>query len=302
MIEKLETKDNRKSFFLIIGLLLIVIFSIRYFLLPYILGENIALNSKTAYKILENLFTSVLVTIGLGSFIFWLSPKNRHNAQIRILQPVDIGNTIVNARIDTEKWFFNGGSGRYTRSQTLPYLAELSRRSNKSIDISILIMDPRNEELCAKYADYKNSLRTAKSKGKKTSKSVQIDLIATIVSCHMWKSEQSSLNITLGLKNTFSLFRTDLSSNGAIITKEDPLEPAIYYEKDTFFYYAQLEELKQTMNQVENLEILPFCGQEEIDEGMIKSLTDQLNLQNLHEQGDLIDILNEVTKLNNPYG
>ena len=270
--------------------------------MPYILGENIALDSNTAYQILEKLFTSVLVTIGLASFIFWLSPKNRHNAQIRILQPVEIGNTIVNARTDTEKWFFNGGSGRYSRAQTLPYLAELSRRSNKSIDISILIMDPRNEDLCRKYADYKNSLRTAKTKGKKTSKSVQIDLIATIVSCHMWKSEQPSLNITLGLKNTFSLFRTDLSSSGAIITKEDPLEPAIYYEKDTFFYFAQLEELKQTLNQVEILGILPFCGKDEIDESKIKSLTDKLNLQNLIEQGDLLEILTEVTNLKNPYG
>jgi hypothetical protein len=301
MIENLKTSHERKYFFLVVGLLLVVIFLLRYFVLPNYYESKVEFNYLTLYSILENFFVSFLITIGLGLFVFWLLPKNRANAQMRILQPIEIGSTIVNARVDTEKWFFNGGSGRYTRSQTLPFLAELSRQKNRGIDVSILIMNPKNESLCQKYADYKNSLRTAKMKGKRDIKSVKVDLISTIVSCHVWKYEQSSLNIKLGLKDSFSLFRTDISSNAAIITKEDPSEPAIYYEKETFFYIAHIEDLKQTFNQVNVIEILPFCSRNELDVKKVEELLKKLGLDAIVDQKDFDNIVSNVLDNKNPY-
>lgn len=301
MIENLKTQNEKKYFFLVVGLLLIAVFFLRYYVLPYYFETGPVFNYLTVYNILENFFISLLITIGLGLFVFWLMPKNKSNAQMRILQPLEIGSTIVNARIDTEKWFFNGGSGRYTRTQTLSFLAELSRQKNRTIDVTILIMNPKNEKLCLKYAEYKNSLRTARKKEKKDLKSIRIDLISTVVSCYVWKCEQSSLNIKLGLKDNFSLFRTDLSSNAAIITKEDPNEPAIYYEKDTFFYLAHLEDLKQTFNQVEILDITPICEKKLLDRQKVNELLQKIGFDNLVDDSDLDKIVFSVLDQSNPY-
>jgi len=301
MIEKLQNKSSRKYFYVLVSFLLVSIFLLRNFLIPYLYGEPIELTNQLFYNVLDKIFTSVLVTVGLGTFVFWLTPKNKLNAQIKILQPVEIGETIVNARTDTERWIFNGGSGRYTRTQTLPYLAELSQNKNKEIDISILIMNPKNHIITEKYAEYKNSLRTAKLKGRRTKKSVQMDLISTIVSCHIWKTEQPALNITLCLKNSFSLFRTDLSSSKVIITKEDPIEPAILYEKGTFFYSAQLEELKQVIKQNEVIQLKPFVGLEDVSIENIEKLLIELDFSSLIIERDLEEILEKSMSRKNPY-
>lgn len=302
MIEKLQNKQSRSYFFTIIILSLVVIFSARYFIIPLVNGSEIKVDVNILNDILDKLFTSLLVTVGIATFIFWLTPQNKMNAQIKILQPIEIGETIIKARTDTEKWWFNGGSGRYTRSQTLPYLGLLARQKNKTIEITIQIMNPKNAALCLKYADYKNSLRTAHKNNKKTVKSVQLDLISTIVSSYMWKAEQPLLDITLGLKDSFSLFRTDLSSSSALITKEDPIEPALLYENGTFFYTAQLQDMRQSLNQVTKLDFqIQFFGLNEINETNTKNLLAELGFSDLVADEDIKQIIEKAKDNQNPY-
>ena len=302
MVEKLESTDQRKNFYIIIFLSLIVIFCLRYFVIPFIIGDGIVLDHKTVYDVLDKLFTSTIVTISLGGFLFWLTPKNKLNAQIKILQPIEIGSAFEHARYETEKWWFSGGSGKFTRSVTLPTLSTMARNKNKSIEIVVQIMNPHNSAVCKSYVSYRNGLRSGKY-NKKTLKSVQVDLISTIVSVYTWKSEQALLNIQLGLRDNFSLFRIDISSNKAIITKEDPLEPAILYDNGTFFYEAYCEEIKQSYSQIKKLDTnIAFVGLEEINEQNIKELLMKLNLYELVEDKDLKTIIENVKTTENPYG
>lgn len=271
-------------------------------LIPFLTQERINFSNEVLYKILDGLFTSTLVTVGLGTFLFWLTPKNKLNAQMKILQPVEIGSTMTKARIDTEKWWFNGGSGQYTRAQTLPFLASLAREKNRSIDVAIQIMNPNNQKLCESYATYRNSLKSG-TKNRKTMRSVQIDLLATIVAAYMWKAEQPRLNIKLGLKDSFSLFRLDISSSTAIITKEDPAEPALLYENGTFFYDAYCEDLKQSLSQVMNLDMeVQFVGKNEINVAQTKALLEQLKFGALVNETEIEEIITKAKSDINPYG
>lgn len=300
MIEKLQNKQARKYFYIIIICLLLIIFLVRYFLIPYIRNETIVFNVHSLNEILDSLFTSILVTVGLAIFLFWLTPQNKLNAQIKILQPVEIGETIIKARTNTEKWWFNGGSGRYTRTVTLPYLANYARQNNKRIEIKIQIMNPKNDLLCEKYASYKNSLRTADKSNQRTKESVQLDLISTIVSAFAWKTEQPFLEITFGLKDSFSLFRTDLSSSGAIITKEDPIEPGILYEHGTFFYSAQAEDFTQSFNQTIQLDTnILFKKIDQLTESDIGELLTKLDISVNSKY--LKTILSKLKTDKNPY-
>jgi hypothetical protein len=301
MIDKLQNKANRDYFYLIIIFLLIIIFSTRHFILPYLYEEKIDISHNLFYEILDKLFSSVLVTIGLATFIFWLTPKNKLNAQMKIIQPIEIKDIFKKSMLETDFWIFNGGSGRYTRNQTIPNLALLSQEKNKSIDISIVIINPKNEDVISQYADYKNSLRTSKKREKKTIKSVQLDLITTILSCHIWKTEQPLLNINLYLKNHFSIFRIDISTKKVIITKEDPNEPAILFEKETFFYTSQIEEQKQVLKQFSKVNLLKFVGLKNINASEIKNLSTQLNLDILLKEEDYKEILKKIKSNENPY-
>ncbi len=249
MIEKLETEQSRRMFFVIVVLGLLAIFLIQHFLLPCIFGDQIHVNRHLLYSIFDKLFISVLVTVGLAAFIFWLNPKNDKNAQIKILQPTEIGEQFVKARLNTERWWFNGACGRYTRSVTLPFLAESCRQNNKIIEVVIQMLNPDNSDICNAYANYRNGLRSATNESKRTAKTVKLSLLATIISAYVWKTEQPHLRIKICLKDYFSLFRVDLSSDKAIITREDPMEPAILYENGTFFYSAYYQDLVQTLNQ-----------------------------------------------------
>ncbi|MFL5740850.1 MAG: hypothetical protein ACJ75B_11575 [Flavisolibacter sp.] len=302
MTGQLPSKEQRKYFYTIIFLMLIAIFLIRHMLMPYLSGQKIELNNEVLYKILDDLFTSILVTIGLGIFLFWLTPKNKANAQIKILQPIEIGSTMTKARLETEKWWFNGGSGRYTRSQTLPYLANLARQRGKSIEVVIQIMNPNNQKTCRRYAEYRNSLKSG-MRNKKSEKSVQIDLLSTIVAAYMWRYEQPLLDITLGLKDSFSLFRTDISSTTALITKEDPIEPALLYENGTFFYDAYCQDLKQSLNQVTRLDMsISFVGVNEIAVSNTKELLQHLGFSDLVNDSEIGDIISKAKSNENPYG
>lgn len=301
MIEKLQNKTNRKQFYLIIFFLLIIVFSTRHFIIPYFYNEEIDISHKLFYEILDKLFSSVLVTIGLATFIFWLTPKNKLNAQMKIIQPIEIKEIFKKSMIETDFWIFNGGSGRYTRNQTMPNLASLSKEKNKSIDISIVIINPKNEDLISQYVDYKNSLRTSKKREKKTVKSVQLDLITTIISCNIWKTEQPLLNINLYLKNQFSIFRIDISTKKVIITKEDPNEPAILFEKETFFYTSQIEEQKQVLKQFEKQNLLKSVELKKINISEIKKLSSDLKLDILLKEDDYKEILKKIKSNENPY-
>jgi hypothetical protein len=300
MIEELPSNTRKRAFYTLIFLLLFSIFSVRHFLIPFLSGDKITLDIEVLNKILDDVFTSTLVTIGLGIFILWLTPKNKSNAQFRVLQPIEISPTLENARTDTSKWSYSGGSGRYTRAITLPNLADLARRKNRTIDISIQIMNPHNITVCTNYAEYRNSLRS--SKNRKTLKTVQLDLISTIVSAFVWKTEQSLLKIKLGLKDGFSLFRLDISSSNVVITKEDPIEPAMSHEQGTFFYQAYSEDLLQSFNQCRIIDMsIRFYRKDEITVENTKRLLEQLGLMELLTDADIPDIISNVISTKNPY-
>src|SRR5580658_5895959 len=132
-----RTRKQKTQFYLIITLSLILIFSTRYIFIPLLIKEPISGFVEICKHLLEDVFVSLLVTIAIGLYIFWLTPRNKLKARMDILQPIEIRESLIKARNETDIWWFNGGSGRYTRTVTLPNLAQLSRNLNKTIDITV---------------------------------------------------------------------------------------------------------------------------------------------------------------------
>lgn len=303
MIEKLKTKQDKVKFYIIIFLALGVVFGVRHFYIPYLFDEPINFGHALFEDLLDKLFVSTLVTIGLATFTFWLTAEDSNNAKIEILQAREIGEALVAARKNTEKWWFNGGTGRYTRCETLPGLAQHALLAGSSIDVFITIMNPRNTKLLEQYVRYRNGLKSAKKNGTRTYQDVQVELFATIVLAYAWNKEQPLLKIKVGLKDTYSLFRLDLSSSKVVITKEDPKEPAIGHDKGTFFYSAYQEELRQSMSQVQELDMSKhFVETSEISAANITTLLTDLDMINLIPANRIESVVECIRKTKNQYG
>ncbi len=126
MLEKFQTKESRRLFCIVILLLLFGLFAVEYFLLPWCFDLPIAISKTVLISIVDKLLISVLVATVISLFTFWIAPSDKHKAQVTILQAGEIGEQLIEARIDTEKWWYSGSTGRYTRNQTLPYFADES--------------------------------------------------------------------------------------------------------------------------------------------------------------------------------
>ncbi|NJN09603.1 MAG: hypothetical protein HC836_38250 [Richelia sp. RM2_1_2] len=252
--------------------------------------------------LLDNLIASGIVTVAIAGIIFYLNPPIIKQSAISLLEPLQISNVLKEARQEASFYWYSGGTGKFTRVVTIPELAKLARAKNQTIELVIQILDPLDTNLCKLYADYRNGVRSADSKSVWTSKQVQIESYTTIATAYAYHSIQPLLKITVGLKQQSSLFRTDLSSVCAIITKEDPKEPALICQSGSLFYQSFLEDLRLSLKQATLLPQVDCPRFEELRAEKIAQLFKKLGIldQNLTE-ADLAQIVYKVLSCESSY-
>lgn len=106
----LKHKSTRRNFLIIVGLILILIAVIRIFAIPK--SDPNVINETTEYfkLLLDNLFIALLVTTFLGWFTFYIEipeSEKKHS----ILEPNRIKDYFPKARLETDFWYFSGGTG-----------------------------------------------------------------------------------------------------------------------------------------------------------------------------------------------
>lgn len=145
--ERLETKRSKITFVTIVVLLLTVLF----FCLHYIIYPDIV-NGGNRYWLLkslvETLLSSLAVAVIVGIFQAWASPRKKETGElIKILQPYEINMHHRECRKNTFEWWYDGGSGRYTRDVTLPkFVKQCQNRvyDNDFIRENIQLFDKNN--------------------------------------------------------------------------------------------------------------------------------------------------------------
>lgn len=299
-MEKLfMSKYSRKLFYFFSSLFLIILLVMRLFILPLVPFSE-SLNTITN-TIIDATFSTVLSTILIASLAFWLTPRVVHNSQVDIIEPREIGHMLRQAR-ETDEYWFSGSTARFTRSTTIPELAKQARKSNFSKRIKMQILSPENNETLAAYVEYKNRVRRGK-KDPWTIRRARNELLATILAAYTWRTEEPLLEIEIGLKDNVSFFRIDLSKQLAVITKEDPQEPALKFDSGTFFYNSYLEELRFSLKQSRklNANIWGFPKDELIPEN-VRVFFNNLNLS-LSEvnEDDINEIITLAKEAKNPY-
>lgn len=249
----LQHKSRRQNFLTTVSLILLVIFIVRIYVIPYHFPPPESEWLVYFVSILDKISISLIVSIFIAWFLFKIEVPEQVT-KLEIIEPNRLKELFARARLDTNFWFFSGGTGRYTRAVTLPEISKISKDLNESRSFKILLLNPKDINLCNKYATYRNSLKSAKNVSW-TTDYVQNEIIATICSGYIHKSLNPLLEISLFLKSTFSTMRIDLSQSNCIVTKEDKKDLALLTPSNTYLYKTYKEEVFHQSKQCEELDM-----------------------------------------------
>ncbi|MEV0151083.1 MULTISPECIES: hypothetical protein [unclassified Nonomuraea] len=220
----------------------------------------------------------------------------------------EIAQAHAEAREDTTRWSFKGGTGTYLRAVTLPRCVAAARRVKRHLTVRVEIVDPTNAEVCETYAHYRRSLSdTPDGTGETwTTDRVRKESYATILAAFWHRQRYGLLDIGVGLSATMTTFRWDLSATRLIMTVEDP-NRAMTALAGTFFYENCDTELRLSFEQarrvpLEKYKKVPLSDEPTVEE--VQELFERIGvpLPRSYNEHDVVDIARKALRAVNPYG
>lgn len=299
----LSKKHYRNTFYTLIGLVFFCTLLIRLFVIPHMFGSKISWENFFS-SLCDNFIVTLLITIAIGSFIFWLTPENVMRSKMEVIEPKEINPTLKSVLSITKSWIYKGTCGRYTRATTIPQLAEAARKSGFGRDITICLLNPKNEKLCSEYAIYRRSLKSADPNSPWTPECVQEEIIATAVVALKYIYLEPLLRINVFFVDHFSAFRLDISDSFVIVTKEDKEASALKSDVGTYFYDSYKDDVRLTERQSISLDHFPdlvFNG--DVDKNKLEEVlihTDLFDKSKLNQERT-ISILQKINSSKDPY-
>lgn len=157
------------------------------------------------------------------------------------LLPVDIGPALAEMATSALEYKLFVRTGRHFRADILPILVDNATKLRRRIEIDVILLDFRNDNVCERYALYRKS---SSSDGVSWSqKYVQEEILATILKLLQANHEHPSfIRINLYLTSRLSTFRFDASQEQIIVTREDPKDIASRYRSSDSEFAAYLNE------------------------------------------------------------
>lgn len=302
MVAVLQHKSRRTSFLLIVSAVILIIFLLRLYVIPTHFPNQSA-PSSYLISFLDNVSISLIGSVLLALFLFKIEIPEEEKKH-EIVEAGRLKEIFARAHLQSNFWFFSGGTGRYTRSVTIPTMSKTSQDLNESRVIKLILLDPFDLTACDKYAKFRNGLRSGKdSKLTWTKEYVRNEILATISAAVLHKSKNPLLEITIFLKPNFSTMRLDLNQLNCLVTKEDKKEPALLSPSSTFLYRTYKEEIFHLSKQCKELEIKSIYlnkSYADVSPVDIKQILSGTNIEVSEDDFDRIaKILNENE---NPYG
>lgn len=287
---------NKFIFTIIIYLLFLLL--IRYCLLPIdSLSEK---SNENIGSFIDRFVTSVFTAVIVGYFLYLMQIEEKKREIEFTDSGYEIEKHLSKARTETEKWYFNGGLGRYTKFSTIPKLSKIASDERKTISVNLIMINPFNKQLLEKYISFRISLENESKKINWTELEVQSEILATIITALYYKKTNQFLNISINIKNFFTLTRMDISNSIAVITREDPSIPSIIAKSDTYMYKHYSEEFQQVLRQSSPIDyIFPELNtpsNEEIIQCLSTIFPTEFSIENFNQA--LID--KTINKFNNP--
>lgn len=229
-------------------------------------------------------------------------------AAVRVLSGTEVGRALSDCQRVTDQWLFKGGTGTYLRAVTLRACVDHARRDRRPLRIQVEIIDPTNDELCAEYARFRQSLSPGQDgTGESwTTLRTRKESYATILALCWHQQRFSPLSATVGLSSVMSTFRWDMSNQRLVMTQENPSGPALAFDQGTPFYRAYNGELDASFRQTRQIKLdrardIPLSDEPSVEE--VRRLFTALNVELPHTFGpkEIADIVKRALHAKNPY-
>jgi hypothetical protein len=234
-------------------------------------------------------------------------------SDIRILRGDAISEALAAARHDTDIWTFKGGTGSFIRAVTLPECIQRARDVGRALTVRLEILDPTNDDLCEQYAVFQRSVsQVLDGTGEVwTAERTKKETFATILAACWYKQRYRLLTVEIGLSETITTFRWDLSSRSLIITQvvmqRDAREPALLITRGSTYYDRHATELRTSFEQSRLLPIeqaaksVLLSDEPSVEE--VQKLFVALNvpLPSSFDDVAVSDIIRKAVQAKNPY-
>jgi hypothetical protein len=164
------------------------------------------------------------LAIFLLTYAFYISvtPSGLRDAEVLPLRSAEIADGILELHAGVSDYWFWGRSGSYLRTTVLPKLDHAARIDRRHTTIRIVIPDPGQLPNGVRYAAIKRGL------GEKADENtLAAHVLATIFIAVTLSSRNPYLHVHIGLCSTVPVLRHDVSSSGALITRDARHLPAI---------------------------------------------------------------------------
>jgi hypothetical protein len=303
MDDWLPKGEHARAVFLWLVLLGCVVLGVlRFVVAPAIFDSNPPGLGDVVDETLGNVIATALAGTGLAWLLFRVLPPSKKPGIVESVPPHEIGKLLESGFADTKRWWFDGSTGRYQRATTLPEMGRLARRDGTSREVTIVILDPLDEELCRRYANYRQGLASGQGQNW-TIERVRRNLYSTILAAQTY-SERDPLTVTLALKRTMSILRYDLSDSRLVITKEGLNDPAITCPAGSFYYDAYLEDLRQSLKQARHIDLTRAAvptGGFDLSSAREALKTMETYIPQLDDDAEMAAVLAEAQSKEHPY-
>jgi hypothetical protein len=229
-------------------------------------------------------------------------------AVVRVISGAQVGQVLEEARRDTDRWFFKGGTGTYIRAKTLPECVFAARRDRRTLWFRIEIIDPTNEAVCGDYAQHRRSVavRPDATGEAWTLDRTRKEAYATILAACWHKQRFGMLDIDIGLSQTMTTLRYDLAASRVVVTRDDPRGEALIIDSGKFYYGWVSAELQTSLDQarrvpVERARTAPLDDEPTVEE--VRKLFEVLgiDLAPSYTDRDVIEIIRKALRARDPY-
>ncbi|MFF5204466.1 hypothetical protein [Streptosporangium sp. NPDC000396] len=224
----------------------------------------------------------------------------------RTLVGSEISRELAEARLDTDRWLFKGGTGTYTRAVTLPECIATSLHKRRPLEFRIEILDPTDDRLCTRYTQLHQELAPpgAEEKGW-TAEGTRKDLYATILAACWYRERcQQILDLDIRLSTTMTLFRWDMSGSRLIITQRGPRFPAVTFTRESPHYNLWRTELRTSLSQARRVPVedaTPLSDSPTVEEARRLFTSLGLPLPGKYEDDDVAEIVMQALNTVDPY-
>lgn len=245
--------ERTRTTFVVVVILLCLLFGlVRWVALPLLFNTPSGSPGEVADELIGNFIATVLAVTILALILERLFPGPERPPIVENVPAHEISSRLEAALQSTRRWWYDGSTGGYQRSVTMPKLASFARRSGVSREVTIVILDPTDEDLCRRYGNYRTGVN--KEDQVYSVDRARIDIYATILAALEFNAREP-LNVSVALKRTMSILRHDLSDEQLVITKEGRTDPAIACPADSFYYDAFFEQLRMNRKQAKELDL-----------------------------------------------